>query len=225
MSMNKKLLMIPIVAMILGGCSGNKNAEEQTEIKSDTTIAYVDKVPADTKKILLKSVIIHMKSSTFGMTQNIVMYMDDYGKKQFTEVTQKMLGKEIRQCSVSDSLYMYSFSPEDKTGKRTKIGNKGPDNINFNAITREMAKELNLKKNGTTELLGRTCDVYTMEIASAKLKGTYYIWKGIPLKTVSSVAGISITMEATKIEENAVIPPEKFEIPKDINFEEVAYED
>ncbi|HOY32970.1 MAG TPA: hypothetical protein PKW80_13915 [Bacteroidales bacterium] len=220
--MKKILLIVLLAVFMLWGCSGNKSSDDKTEIKGDTSIAYVDKIPAGAKKILLKSVIIHMKSSTFGMTQNIVIYMDDYGRKQLAEVSQELLGKKVRQCSLVDSVYMYSYNPDDKTGKRTMVEAKGPDNINFNAITHDMAKELNLKKNGTAELLGRQCDVYTMEIASAKLKGTYYIWKGIPLKTVSTVAGISITMEATQIEENAVIPPEKFEIPEDINFEDVA---
>lgn len=218
--MRKNLFIIAVASMVLWGCSGHKS--DQPEIKGDTAIAYVDKVPADAKKIDLKSVVIHMKSSTMGFTQNIVMYLDDYGKKQMTEVTQELLGQKVHQCTLTDSAYVYSYSPDDKKGKRTKIEAKGPDNVNFNAITREVAKELNLKKKGTADILGRKCDVYTMEVSSAKLKGTYYIWKGIPLKTESTVAGIGITMEATQIEENVAILPLKFEVPKGIVFEDVA---
>jgi len=218
--MKKNLFFIPIAVVMLWSCSGNKNTG-QTEIKGDTTIAFVDKVPVDLKKIDLKSAIIHMKSSTFGMTQQIVMYMDDYGQKQLTEVSQELMGLKVRQYTLADSLYMYMFNPDDKTGKRSLIDKKNPDNLQFNAITKEMAREFNIKKNGTAVILGRTCDVYTLEVASAKLKGTYYVWKGITLKTESSVGGISISMEVTKIEENAAIPPAKFEIPKDIKFEDV----
>ncbi|HQI70463.1 MAG TPA: hypothetical protein PLT47_06905 [Bacteroidales bacterium] len=214
------IFFLPI--LLFCACSGNKASEDNAEIKSDTAIAYVDQIPADGKKMLIKSAIIHMKSSTFGMTQNIVMYMDDYGKKQMTEVSQKMLGQEVLQRSVSDSVYMYTYSPKDKTGKKARIESGGTDNINFTAITREMARELNLKKTGTTVVAGHSCEVYTLEVPAAKLKGTYYIWKGIPIKTVSTVGGISITMEATRIEENVAIPAETFAIPEDISFEETA---
>ncbi len=214
------ILLLPV--LIFFACSGNKTSEDNAEIKSDTVISYVDQIPAGGKKMLIKSAIIHMKSSTFGMTQNIVMYMDDYGKKQMTEVSQKLLGQEVLQRSVSDSVYMYTYSPKDKTGKKIKKESGGPDNINFTAITRKMARELNLKKTGTTVVAGHSCEVYTLEVPAANLKGTYYIWKGIPIKTVSSVRGISITMEATRIEENPAIPAETFKIPEDISFEEAA---
>ncbi|HNX08359.1 MAG TPA: hypothetical protein PKL96_12315 [Bacteroidales bacterium] len=214
------ILLLPV--LIFFACSGNKTSEDNAEIKSDTAISYVDQIPAGGKKMLIKSAIIHMKSSTFGMTQNIVMYMDDYGKKQMTEVSQKLLGQEVLQRSVSDSVYMYTYSPKDKTGKKIKKESGGPDNINFTAITREMARELNLKKTGTTVVAGHSCEVYILEVPAANLKGTYYIWKGIPIKTVSSVRGISITMEATRIEENPAIPAETFKIPEDISFEEAA---
>ncbi|HPB25198.1 MAG TPA: hypothetical protein PLB59_02560 [Bacteroidales bacterium] len=214
------ILLLPV--LIFFACSGNKTSEDNAEIKSDTAISYVDQIPAGGKKMLIKSAIIHMKSSTFGMTQNIVMYMDDYGKKQMTEVSQKLLGQEVLQRSVSDSVYMYTYSPKDKTGKKIKKESGGPDNINFTAITRKMARELNLKKTGTTVVAGHSCEVYTLEVPAANLKGTYYIWKGIPIKTVSSVRGISITMEATRIEENPAIPAETFKIPEDISFEEAA---
>lgn len=219
--MKKNLFLLTVAAAMLWSCSGNKNSG-QIEIKGDTSIAFVDSVPADLKKIDLKSAVIHMKSSTFGMTQQIVMYMDDYGSKQLTEVSQEMMGVKVRQCTLSDSLYVYMYNPDDKTGKRSLVDKKNPNNIHFNAITKEMAREFHIKKNGTAVILGRTCDVYTMEIALEKMKGTYYVWKGITLKTDSEVGGISISMEATKIEENVAIPPEKFEIPKDIKFEEVA---
>lgn len=219
--MKKSIFLVFVAALMLWSCSGNKNSE-QPKIKGDTSIAYVDSVPADLKKMDLKSAIIHMKSSTFGMTQQIVMYMDDYGKKQLTEVSQELMGMKVRQCTLSDSLYVYMYNPDDKTGQRSLVDKKNPNNIHFNAITKEMAREFHIKKNGTAVILGRTCDVYTMEIPSAKLKGTYYVWKGITLKTNSEVGGIGISMEATKIEENVAIPPEKFEVPKDIKFEEVA---
>jgi hypothetical protein len=117
---------------------------------------------------------------------------------------------------------MFSYSPDTKEGKKTKINTDSPDNINFNAITKEMVAKFKLKKTGTSMILGRKCDVYTMEYAEAKLKGTFYIWKGIPLKTKSEVSVMKVSMEATAIEENAAIDAEKFKVPEGISFGEVA---
>ncbi len=215
------LIIMSAAIMLLYGCGNNKTGKNEPEIKADTAIAYVDKVPADAKKIDLKSAIIQMQSSAMGLTQNITIYFDDYGRRQMSEVSQKLMGQEMKMCTIKDSLYIYTYTIGEKTGKKKKVDiENNPDDINFNAITRDMARELKLKKNGTAEILGRKCDVYNMEVAKVKLKGTYYIWKGIPLMTKSTVMGMEIKLEATKIDENPVIPADKFKVPSDIKFEE-----
>lgn len=211
-------------SLLLWSCGGNdKTIPDTTVDKSDSIVKYADKnANGENHKVSLKSVIIHMKSTAMGMTQQIVIYMEDYGKKQATEVTQELMGKKITQVSINDGEYVYSFSPQTKKGKKTKVNLDNPDNINFNAITKEMADKFKLKKKGTAKILDRNCDVYSMEYAKAKLKGTFFIWKGIPLKTESEVSVMKVVMEATKIEENVTINPDKFVVPKDIVFGEVS---
>ena len=217
----KKHLLLFVFPIFLWSCS--HTSETKTVVNaSDTTINFVDKTKTDVRKVDLKSAIIHMTSSVMGLSQSIIVYMDDYGKKQATEVTQELLGKKIHQYSVNDSLYIYSFNPEEKKGQKAKIDENNPDDINFNSITREMAQRFHLRKKGTATVIGKKCDVYAVDFAGTKLQATFYIWKGIPLKTESTVSGISVKMEATKIEENVPIAAEKFQIPNDIVFEETA---
>jgi hypothetical protein len=222
--MKKQLFLACCISLLLWSCGGNDKTISKTAVdKSDSMITYAeDNGTGEIRKISLQSVIIHMTSTAMGMKQQVVIFMDDYGKRQTTEVTQELMGKKVTQISINDGEYVYSYSPQTKKGQKTKINQDNPDNINFNAITKEMADKFKLKKTGTAKILDRVCDVYSMEYAKAKLKGTFYIWKGIPLKTESEVSVMKVVMEATKIEENVTINPDKFVVPKDIVFSEVS---
>ena len=48
---------------------------------------------------------------------------------------------------------------------------------------------------------------------------TVWIWKGIALKTFSTVSGMTLTDLATEIQENAVIVPTIFMIPEGVTFQ------
>ncbi len=220
--MKKQLFAVCCLSLLIWGCGGSDKAIKDTEIdKTDSVIKYSEEgTNGENHKIGLKSAIIHMTSKAMGLTQQIIIYMDDYGKKQTTEVTQELMGKKITQYSINDGEWVYSYSPQTKKGQKTKVNMDNPDNINFNAITKEMAEKFKLKKTGTAKILDRDCDVYSLEFDKAKLKGTFYIWKGIPLKTESEVSVMKVVMEATKIEENVTISPDKFVVPKDIVFTE-----
>ncbi|MCK9613388.1 MAG: hypothetical protein WC401_08955 [Bacteroidales bacterium] len=215
----KKLKMLFIaVVFILSGCSGS--SDKKTDINSgDTVIALADEGKPVYERYGLKSAILHMKSKTMGMEQDVIMYFDDYGKKQCNELSIELLGKIMKQITITDSGYMYTYTTADKNGTKIKLDENSPDKVNFNALTEEMVKKFNIKKTGTAVILDKKCDVYTAEHTSAKMKGTYYVWKGFIMKAVSSVAGIEVKMEAVKLEENPVIPAEKFEIPEDINIQ------
>lgn len=215
--MKKTVLALLMAVALLPACVNNtQEPQKEDAIKKDS-------VPVSTgdknHKIAVKSVILYLNSSAMGMKQKMKMYIENYGEMQYTEVTQSMMGKTVMQCSVKKNDTLYSYSPIKKKGTKTVITDDSPDNINFNDLTKEMADRFHLKKDGTAEILGKTCDVYQMEMPKEHIKGTYYIWKGIPMKVTTSLAGMTVAMEAEKIEENAVIDPKLFELPKDIVFE------
>lgn len=78
-----------------------------------------------------------------------------------------------------------------------------------------------LSKQGTEEVMGKTCDKYTMDDPTLKMKSTYCVWNGIALKSEINMAGIVAKVTTKKIEENASVPATKFEIPKDIKITEM----
>ena len=215
--MKRTIFVCLVMLAFLQSCVNNqKEVKENETVKKDSVaISTGDK----SHKIAVKSVILYLNSSAMGMKQKMKMYIENYGEMQYTEVTQSMMGKTVMQCSVKKNDTLYSYSPLKKKGTKTVITDDSPDNINFNDLTKEMQERFHLKKDGTAEILGKTCDVYQMEMPKEHIKGTYYIWKGMPMKVTTSMAGMTIAMEAEKIEENAVIDPKLFEIPKDIVFE------
>ena len=65
------------------------------------------------------------------------------------------------------------------------------------------------------EFLGRTCEV--CELWGFKT----WTYKGVMLKTEGTVMGVKSTTVATRFEENASMPAGRFDLPKDVKFEEM----
>ncbi|MEI6766098.1 MAG: hypothetical protein WCM76_10675 [Bacteroidota bacterium] len=218
--MKNIFFMILFAGLILSGCSGGADKTKDSKDADSTGIA---KNNSEVKgRYGLKSAIIFMKSKTMGMEQDLVMYFDDYGAKQMTEITVEVMGMKSQTIALQDGDYMYTIDMKTKTGTKTKLEKSGPDNVNFQQLTDEVIKKFNIKKAGTGEVAGRTCEKFTMEVADSKMTGTYFIWKGIPLKTEASIGGISVSMEVTRIDENAAIAAEKFKIPAGVKIVETA---
>lgn len=226
----KKLIYLSLIMPVMLMLAACPSPEEDEDINTnDTVIRVVDNTVYDSipmgdekaPKYSVKSGIITMNSSTMGMKQKIIMYFDDYGNKQATKVEQELMGQKVTQWSIMDTAWVYSFNSEDKTGKKTKKDLEGTDNINFNALTNEMIKKYFIRKKGTSDVAGKTCDVYIVEYPEARLKGTFYVWKGITLKSHTLVAGMKVNIEAEKIEVDVAIPSSTFKPPKDITFETV----
>lgn len=214
--MKTKILILVLSVFLFWGCGSNK--KDGNIDHSDTLMVF--KEGGDERKVKFKSAIIEMESKTMGFSQKMKLYLDDYGKKQLTEVSMEMLGKKVVQYALSDGEFMYSYNLETRQGTKSRVDTNSFDNINFNAITKDIADKFKIKKTGTEKVLNRECEVYTLEFEAAKLKGTYWIWQGIPLKSESKVAGLGVVIEATAVETDVEIDPQKFMVPDGITFVE-----
>jgi hypothetical protein len=119
---------------------------------------------------------------------------------------------------------MYNIDLKRKTGMKmsveqamrmaSSVGIKVPGQ-NGQACAKEF-----VEKNGghwlaPEEFLGRTCEVF--ELYGFKS----WAYKGVPLKTEGTSAGFTVSIVATKFEENASIPASRFEIPKDVTIQDM----
>ncbi len=227
--MKKQLLSALVVlgmVSLLAACSGNSKKNDGTD--SDSTKTDSVKKTEVKGKYQIKSGIITYTSETMGMKQDVSIYFDDYGSKECTETSSEMdmgmAGKvKIHNVSLSKDGFMYSFDLTNKTGTKMKANPQTQKNkdIDFNGMTAEAMKQMHITKLGTETFLGKTCDKYSMDDPTLKMKGTYTVWNGIPLKSEMDMSGIAVKLIAKKLEENATIPAEKFEVPKDVKITEI----
>lgn len=207
-------------------CSNNN--DKDARLNNDTIIKTVTEQEASTiqGKYALKSGILQMKATTLGISQDITNYFDDYGNKELTDIKVSMLGVKSHQMVLSDSGTMFTIDVDKKAGYKIKADTQKiekPEDFNFLKLTEKNVKDFQIKKEGQAKILDRTCDIY--KVNNSKFSGTFYVWKGIALKTEVNAMNMKTTIEVLKIEENAKIPIDKFKVPKGIKISEIDLKD
>lgn len=221
--MYRKLLfgMAVIAAASLVSCGGSGDKKDGGD-KKDTTATKTTENKAPTgAKYAMKSGIIDLKSTMMGMEQKVTMYFDDFGKKEASVLTMEMMGMKTESRTIKKDGYSYDINMTKKECTKKKLPGTGdPNDLNFKDMSADMMKKMSIKKEGNETFLGKDCEKYVMDYKEMKMKGTYLVWNAIPLKTDVDMGGIKMVMEATKIQENASVPADKFEVPEGIKIVE-----
>jgi len=221
----KRIFFWAILAMMYSCNSSEKGtAESKDEKKTEqgTNGKVVSDRPADSKgKFLVKFATIEFESEIMGMKQNMLMFIDKYGELSFVEMTGNFMGTNSHNISIIKDGFEYNIDLVKKTGQKVPYKTENnPDDIDFTALTAEVMKKFNMKKEGTEEFLGRKCDKYSIDQTTTKMKGYYLVWMGIPLKTDITVAGMAMKIIARKVDLDTKISPDKFDIPQGITITE-----
>ncbi|MFN8207991.1 MAG: hypothetical protein U0T82_11370, partial [Bacteroidales bacterium] len=103
---------------------------------------------------------------------------------------------------------------EKKTGTKMAINPTGSPNMDFENLSEEMKKEMNLKKIGSEDFLGYDCDKMSMDYTKMQMKGEFLVYKGVALKINTEVGTMKMDLTAQSFEENPSVPAAKFEIPE-----------
>lgn len=200
-----------IFAVVLFSCSG-KSSDSTTKTEPGASASKVSK-----GKYAIKSGIVEYKTSMMGMDMKQTLTFDDYGAKEATDVEMDMMGVKIHTVTITKDGFIYTLDMEKKTG--TKISGKSPD-IDFENLSQDMVKDMNLKKEGTEEYLGKTCEKMSIDYTKMKMKGTFLVYKGVALKSETDMGTTKINLVGEKFIENPEIPAQKFEVPDDIKIVE-----
>ncbi len=226
----KKLLFYFIAfSFIVFSCNNNEKTateNQETENTENTEQNTGDDIkpnrPADSKgKFLVKSAIIEFDTEMMNMKQNMVMYIENWGELNRVDMKGDFMGMKTHNINIIKDGFLYNIDMIQKNGQKTpyKSENK-PDDIDFTALSEDVMKEFNMKKEGNEMFLGKNCDKYSINHTTTKMKGTYLVWMGIPLKTDISIAGIGMKMTAKNIDLEAAIAPDIFDIPEGIKITE-----
>ena len=165
------------------------------------------------KKYDIKSGIVKVNMTIMGQTVESTQYFDNYGALEAAKTKTAFPGAgEIEITTISKDGKTYAVIPAMKQVKEQPV----QEAINYLALTDDVIAKYKIKEVGTDTVCGKKCTKYTTEISQQGQNAvvTVSVWKGFPMKSVTSVAGMEIISEVTEFTEDAFILPQTFDIPK-----------
>jgi hypothetical protein len=225
--MMKNFIFISLCLLALASCSTSE--EKKSADQDSVKVIAADNSNAaspENSRYKVKSGIITYDSEAMGMKTTSILYWDEFGKNESHETLADMeiMGQKIKTHTLSFNKdgYMVNLDLEKKTGTKTKFtGPVASGDIDYAHLTEDMMKSMNIKKAGTEEVAGKTCDVYLIDYKDMKMKGKSWVWNSLPLKTDVKIGGLDVKQTATKVEENVSVPADKFSIPSDFKVKEM----
>lgn len=170
---------------------------------------------APVKKYGFKSAIVKISTDMMGQTVQSTAYIDEYGAKECQKVKMSVPGMgELESGSIMKDGKAWSINYTMKQVQEVDLGTtKQP---NFLELTDEMKKEFKIQEAGTGKVLDKDCVIYTMETETQGMTAKLKVWcyKGFTLKSVTEISGMAITATATDFQEDAMVLPQVFDVPK-----------
>lgn len=215
--MKKNLFGMLIILMSLYSCQ-SQPADKSTPENANSNGAAASGIESPKGKYSIKSGIVVYKTTMMGMDAKQILTFDDYGQKEIYDVLMEMMGVTVHTVTLTKDGYTYTLDLTNKTGTKSPANPMNNVNIDFQNLSDDMVKKMNLKKDGNEEFLGKTCDNMTIDYQEMGMKGNFLVYKGIALKIDVMVGTMKMLLAGESFEENPVIPAGKFDIPADITI-------
>lgn len=214
------VIMLSIILILISSCgdSTDKNSPEKKTTSTDFSKRY------GIKSAIIEYVITGSQSGTK------TLYFEDWGMKQaeYTNSVIQIAGfsKNINLLNIIKDDSNYIIDMDRKTGTKTKNPIKKliaelQNQKSFGEFGEQALLKSGAMKIGQEKFLDKECDIYEIKNTGTRM----WIWKWIPLKTITKVGGVEINSFAKNIEVNVSIPSEKFDIPDNISITEVDIDD
>jgi hypothetical protein len=134
--------------------------------------------------------------------------------------------KLLNLVNIIDGDFQYMINLDQKSGTKTKNPIlKQKEELkyekNYNEFGEQMLLKLGAEKIGNDTYMGKDCTVYEMKSTGTKM----WIWNWLTLKSETNSGGITINLNAVKIEEGGRMPDDKFAVPEGIVINEVDIDD
>lgn len=218
-----------IIAFFTASCGSKPDSAEIKAVLDTLKEIPADQIVAasDTDQYGFQTGVVFYTSTTMGITQNVTMWFNDFGRLVCSEITSEMLGQSSSNLSIVNDSMMYNVDMIGKEGTWQRRENDTTVEPNYRILSEEKMKELNLKKFPDETVLGKKCTVFEMTntVKGMEVTAKVWVWEGIPLKSVSTVSGIEVKLEATDVKVNIIIPKSKFEVPAGIKMTEESITD
>ena len=149
-----------------------------------------------------------------------IKYIDDYGFKQadYEDTVTKIFGMKNKEKKGTILIGPVVYAIDYKTNTVNKGTNPvyetyANNSGDYDKLGREAMTALGYSDTGEKgTVLGNECEIWEGPM------GQIWIWKGLALKTKVNVLGIKVEEVATRIDLNAKVPSDKFEVPKNMKI-------
>jgi len=205
--------------------SNNDNEKNDASGKKQEKKEERVEVAASGSKIKypFKSGVIKYANDAMGMKSTLTVYFDDYGDKECAVSEIAMNDQKMTMRSLVVDNYLYQLAMEQGSGSKVKVDDNFQTYLfDTNEFEKRMA-EVKGKKLGTEEVLGKPCQIYSMEENGAVSK--IWVWKNVVLKMTATQDAMEMSMLAVDIKETDDLPKGIFDIPQGFNIEEIKADD
>lgn len=200
----------------ISGCGDSTDKES-----GDKNIGTTD----FSKRYGVKSAIVEY-TVTGSQSGTKILYFEKWGMRQ-AEYTNSVL----QIAGFTKSINLLNILADDSniiidlnkgTGTKTKnpvkkLISELQNQKSFGEFGEQILLKSGAMKIGKEKFLDRDCDIYEIKNAGTRI----WVWKWIPMKTITKTSGIEINSIAKKIDINIPVPEEKFRVPENVTLTEV----
>ncbi len=198
----RKLFLPVLLLMLVSGLQVNAQNEQTT------------------KRYHVPSAKIEYQVTSPEGQGSVVLFFDHYGMRESKHETLQKRGKTVKdQLTILNNGKAYSINLLDNsgqdmseaTGMAMQMGGK-----DMSATGKKMLEAMGGKQVGTQHFLGKNCEKWEVNTMG---KTTILIWQGIPLKTETSVMGMTSSEEATSVQTGLSFSNADFEPPAGVKID------
>jgi hypothetical protein len=170
---------------------------------------------AQMKKYNIKSGVVtydqNLKVMGMEMKKKIVVYFDDFGVKECRETYS---GDKLEERYFSDGNNLYSVKPSKKQAFKRGVSSRGTElRMEWSDFATEKDRQSGkFKKLPDMTIAGKKCEVFEHDDGNGAFS-RYGGWNKILMYLHVKSKSVESVKQAVKVEENAKVSPEKFNIP------------
>ena len=179
-------------------------------------------------------IIVEKKTKNSAMESTTIdtVYIDEWGwvevrySYQVEEIKTIEQRRESRTVSIMEKEWLISYDPDEKKGRKMKNPFYHPTGSLSEQQGKEMGEgtakafEATTTAKGTEAVSGKMCEVTETRTGLQGMETVTitWMWKGLLMKSVSTVRGTEITELVTTVDEGIGVSPDLRKVPDDVEI-------
>lgn len=222
----KKILFLLFAFSAIISCKHNTPANQEQQSSGTASGSSTESVASANKIYGIKSGILISEMDMMGMGKATVENnFDDYGNVSLTNTKASIMSMNTVTHNLRKDGWMYVWTEGQKEGHKIKIdaSQVSKENLDIDKLTQEMKDKMKLKEEGNSDVIGKSCKVYSMTISEKgmSMAGKVYVWEKLALKSEFDAKGMKISMLPKSLDEHPNFASGFFDVPAGITFTEM----